>query len=155
MTPHVQAKRTSISGRTIDLKMSQLLAESCSYTNTPTPTPYRLFPDTLNDLELVREVKESVCQVVLDCETRRRDYEEDTVVETYTLPDGRELLVDEECFRAPEVLFDPSLLGSTAPGLSELIYEVVMGCPIDTRRDLFGNIVLVGGTSNLKGLPER
>lgn len=155
MTPHVQAKRTSISGRTIDLKMSQLLAESCNYTNTPTPAPYRLFPDTLNDLELVRDVKESVCKVVLDCETRRRDYEEDTVVETYTLPDGRELLVDEECFRAPEVLFDPSLLGSTAPGLSELIYEVVMGCPIDTRRDLFGNIVLVGGTSNLKGLPER
>lgn len=76
-------------------------------------------------------------------------------METYELPDGSKLLLDEECFRAPEVLFDPSVIGSTATGLSNLIYETIMSCPIETRRDLYDNIVLVGGTSTMEGLPER
>jgi len=103
----------------------------------------------------VRDIKEAVCRVAVDYEQERLDNELDTVVEKYLLPDETEILLDAECYRAPEVLFDPSMMGSPAPGLSQLIYDTVMGCPIETRRDLFENIVLVGGSVAMPGLAER
>ena len=139
----------------MDEKLAELLTETVVSTKRATLCR-RLLSDTLNDLELVREVKEACCHVALDCKGKRRSYDQvDTVVETFQLPDGSELLLDEECFRAPEVLFDPSVIGSTAVGLSQLIYDTIMRCPIETRRALYQSIVLVGGTSTMTGLPER
>ncbi|KAL5265432.1 hypothetical protein ACHWQZ_G006220 [Mnemiopsis leidyi] len=149
-----QARRTGISGRSVDEKLAQLLTET-TISSRGDNLHRRLLSDTLNDLELVREVKEGCCHVALDCQEKRLEYEVDTVVETFQLPDGSEILLDEECFRAPEVLFDPSIIGSTAVGLSQLIYDTIMSCPIETRRSLYQNIVLVGGTSTMNGLPER
>ena len=149
-----QARRTSVSGRLVDEKLAELLTETTVSTKRAT-LHRRLLSDTVNDRELVREVKEGTCHVALNCEGKRREYEVDTIVQTFQLPDGSELLLDEECFRAPEVLFNPSVIGSTAVGLSQLIYDTIMSCPIETRRALYQNIVLVGGTSTMTGLPER
>lgn len=58
-------------------------------------------------------------------------------------------------FRCPEALFEPSFLGLEASGIHELIYTAIHSCDIDVRKDLYGNIVLAGGSSLFPGMPER
>ena len=50
-------------------------------------------------------------------------------------------------FRAPEALFQPSLLGLEAAGIHETTYNSIMKCDLDIRKDLYGNIVMSGGTT--------
>ncbi len=40
-------------------------------------------------------------------------------------------------------------------GLHELLYRTINDCDVDVRKDLYNNIVLSGGTTMYKGLPER
>ena len=46
-------------------------------------------------------------------------------------------------FRAPEALFQPSVLGQEAAGIHETTYNSIMKCDVDIRKDLYGNIVMV------------
>ena len=46
-------------------------------------------------------------------------------------------------FRAPEALFQPSVLGQEAAGIHETTYNSIMKCYVDIRKDLYGNIVMV------------
>ena len=50
--------------------------------------------------------------------------------------------VGSALFRAPEALFQPMLLGSETAGLSELVYQAIMKCDVDIRKDLWANIIL-------------
>jgi actin len=38
-----------------------------------------------------------------------------------------------ERFRCPEALFQPSLLGSEADGIQEIVYKYIMKCDVDLR----------------------
>ncbi|RMZ52466.1 hypothetical protein APUTEX25_000045 [Auxenochlorella protothecoides] len=49
----------------------------------------------------------------------------------------------EERWRGPELFFDPGAFTKDAmPSLPDLIDDAIQACPIDTRRALYGNIVL-------------
>ncbi len=52
--------------------------------------------------------------------------------------------IGHELLTTPEALFCPSLIGLEHKGLHELIYDTIMKCPMDTRKDLFANILLSG-----------
>lgn len=41
------------------------------------------------------------------------------------------------------------------PALQEMVYQSIMKCDLDVRKDLYSNIVLSGGTTMLPGTPER
>ena len=56
---------------------------------------------------------------------------------------------------APELLFNPSAIGSEEEPLDELIYRAIQNCDVDLRRDLYANIVLSGGSTMFPGLKER
>ena len=60
----------------------------------------------------------------------------------------------DELFRAPEALFNPLTIG-LEEGIVERLYQCIMSCDIDMRSDLYSIIVLSGGNSMLRGLPER
>ncbi len=75
--------------------------------------------------------------------------------EVYQLPDGQEIAIGDERFRCPEALFNPSVLGLQSCGLPETTYNSIMKCDVDMRKDLFGSIVLSGGTTMLPGFVER
>jgi actin-related protein len=47
------------------------------------------------------------------------------------------------------------LLGKEMPGFHEITYQSIMKCDVDVRRDLYGNIVMSGGTTMFPGIPER
>ncbi len=40
-------------------------------------------------------------------------------------------------------------------GIDKLAYKSILKCDIDIRRDLYGNIVMSGGTTMYKGTAER
>ena len=59
-------------------------------------------------------------------------------------------------FRAPEAIFDPlSHIGKEMNGIHELTFKSIMACDIDVRRDLYENLVMSGGTTMYKNMPER
>jgi actin-related protein len=58
-------------------------------------------------------------------------------------------------FRSAEALFQPALLGIEAGGVHEATYNSITKCDIDVRRELYGNIVLSGGTTMFPGISER
>lgn len=58
-------------------------------------------------------------------------------------------------FRAPEALFQPSFLGLEAAGIHETTYNSIFKCDLDIRRDLYGNVVLSGGTTMYSGIADR
>jgi len=49
------------------------------------------------------------------------------------------------------VIFDPELIGLEIPGIHESVYSTVMKCDMDVRRELYGNIILSGGTTLFPG----
>ncbi|KIH53924.1 Actin [Ancylostoma duodenale] len=78
-----------------------------------------------------------------------------TIERGYELPDGQEITIGTERFRAPEALFQPHLLGKESSGVHENCFNSVMNCDIDIRKDLYMNIVLSGGTTMYPGITDR
>jgi actin-related protein len=47
------------------------------------------------------------------------------------------------------------LIGKEAEGIHKTTYNSIMKCDVDIRKDLYGNIVLSGGTTMFEGIAER
>ena len=60
-----------------------------------------------------------------------------------------------ERFRAPEILFDPEIIGLEYPGIHQLITDAIGRSDMDLRKNLYANVVLSGGTTLTKGFGER
>ncbi|XP_039044632.1 cysteine protease RD19A-like [Hibiscus syriacus] len=74
----------------------------------------------------------------------------------YTLKaDGQVITIGAKRFRFPEVLFQPSSIGMEAAGIHEPTYNSIMKCDVDIRKDLYGNIVLNGGSTMFPGIADR
>ncbi len=72
-------------------------------------------------------------------------------MQTYELPDGNIITIGNERFRTPEVLFQPSFIGKEAAGIHDTMFQTIMKCDVDIRKDLYSNIVLSGGTTMFNG----
>ena len=134
--PHA-VMRVDMAGRDLTEHMMKLLMqEGSSFT-------------TSAEKEIVRSVKEHVCYVAAKPDEEKCEGQE------FGLPDGSSLIVKDAQWKCPEALFKPSMLGLEADGYPELVVKSIGKCDIDVRRDLYSNIVLSGGTTMFKGLPER
>lgn len=65
------------------------------------------------------------------------------------------LQVGPERYRAPEILFDPEIIGLEYPGIHQMVVDAINRADMDLRKSLFGNIVLSGGSTVCKGFGDR
>jgi len=112
---------------------------------------------TSAEREIVRDMKEKLCYVAedFDAEMHRGQLQANDMEKNYELPDGDVLTIGDERFRCPEVLFKPSMIGKESEGIHKLLYESIMKCDVDIRRDLYTNAVLSGGTTMFPNIDVR
>eukprot|EP00727_Mastigamoeba_balamuthi_P012718 m51a1_g8069 putative actin (288) ;mRNA; r:167938-168940 len=107
--------------------------------------------------EVARAAKEKLSCVALDYEQELRAAAAagPEAEQSYELPDGRVVALGSERFQCAEGLFQPALVGVAAQGLHEAVLESINRCDVDLRKDLYNNVVLSGGATLTRGLPER
>jgi len=113
--------------------------------------------------EVAKRVKEQFSYVVPDIvkEFKKYDVERDKWIKTCTDTESvtkRPFSYDvgHERFLAPEIFFSPEILSSDyLVPLPKVVDDTVQSCPIDTRRGLYKNIVLSGGSTMFKDFGKR
>uniref|UniRef100_A0A8B9PDH4 Actin like 7A n=1 Tax=Apteryx owenii TaxID=8824 RepID=A0A8B9PDH4_APTOW len=108
---------------------------------------------TEDQLSIVEDLKEK-CYASLDLE---QDLSLPLKKEqiNYELPDGHLITIGKERFLCAEALFNPALLCSQEPGLSQLTMTYLEKCDADLKRRLVGNILLCGGSTMMAGFADR
>ena len=101
---------------------------------------------TTAEREIVREIREQLCSVALNFEDKMQSKTKNTILDkSYTLPNNQVITIGCERFKCPELLFQPSVININSPGIHEVVYDSIMKCDMDIRKDLFANIILCGG----------
>jgi len=114
-------------------------------------------------LAVAKKIKEQFCYTCPDIakEFSKYDKEPDKwfkVLECETAKTKSKYNVDVgyERFLGPEMFFNPEIFSSDfLTPLPEVIDTTVQSCPIDTRRGLYKNIVLSGGSTMFKDFGRR
>ena len=72
----------------------------------------------------------------------------------YQLPDGQVIQISNER-TAPELLFNPSLIGSEALPIHDVLLSSISKSDLELRSTFYSNIVLAGGTTFTPGFGDR
>ncbi|GCB62847.1 actin-like isoform X2 [Scyliorhinus torazame] len=108
-------------------------------------------------LDIIRNIKEKFCYIALNFEAELENFKNNSeeIKEEYELPDGQKMIITNQKFICPEVIFKPFILGKDIQNLPALGHSVIERCSEETRNDMYANIVLAGGNSMFRNMEER
>mmetsp|Transcript_20292 Transcript_20292/g.30108 ORF Transcript_20292/g.30108 Transcript_20292/m.30108 type:complete len:401 (+) Transcript_20292:28-1230(+) len=138
--PH-SITRSDVAGRDVT-KHLQLLLRKAGLNFTTTA-----------EADLCRTIKEEACFVsptVPADESMQREAKTQ-----YQLPDGQAVTLASERYHAPEILFNPSQIGSEEAGAADVLVNSIVKSDLDLRSTLFSQIVLAGGSTLFQGFGDR
>ncbi|KAI9096516.1 actin-related protein [Phlyctochytrium arcticum] len=138
--PHA-VRRIDIAGRDITDQLQLLLRKSGHAFHTSA------------EKEVVKIMKEKTCYIALNPSKEEKD--SNGKYTDFVLPDGNTIKLGAERFRAPEILFQPELVGMEYPGVHQVVVDAINKADMDLRKSLFSNIVLSGGTTLCRGFGDR
>jgi actin-related protein 3 len=116
-----------------------------------------------DSLEVAKRIKEEFCYVGQDLAKEFSKYDSDPkkYLRRAMFRNGRtkqpySVDVGYEQFLAAEMFFNPEIYSSdfTKP-LPQVVDEAILQCPIDTRRGLYKNVVLSGGSTTFRNFHRR
>ncbi|KAL9112274.1 MAG: hypothetical protein Q9227_003392 [Pyrenula ochraceoflavens] len=141
-------RRIDVAGRDVTEHMQLLLRKAGHVFHTSA------------EKEIVRVMKEQVTYIAPDPKREEKEWASalgkmDSKMIDYTLPDGHKIRLGTERFRAPEILFQPEIIGSEYPGVHQMVVDAINRTDLDLRKELFRNIVLSGGGTLCKGFGDR
>ncbi|XLT50984.1 hypothetical protein HN873_043588, partial [Arachis hypogaea] len=114
---------------------------------------------------IASDIKECVCRAP-DSPYDESSYS-NIPMTSYELPDGQIIEIGSDRFKIPDILFNPSLvqtipgmesfaeIAHSVRGLPKMVIDSINKCDVDIRRELFGSIMLTGGTASMQQLKER
>ncbi|EZG77534.1 putative actin [Gregarina niphandrodes] len=143
--PH-SVEATAVGGRDVTMYLQKLLKQQ------------GLRLETSSELEIVREIKETVCAVAATALDKKNlgttlgGAEAGAV--SYTLPDGAIVKIANR-HAAPEILFNPALDAREAHGIPQLVHQAITNCDLDLRRHLCASIVVTGGSTLFGAFLDR
>ncbi|XP_032992761.1 actin-like protein 9 [Lacerta agilis] len=105
--------------------------------------------------DVIDDMKQKCCYVAFDFETEwnrpKRDY-----VADYQLPDGQIISLGKERFQCTEMLFSPPQMpGLNLLGLHGMALRSIRKVPEESRKEMYENIMLCGGSSLFDGFEKR
>eukprot|EP01066_Platyproteum_vivax_P004471 Platyproteum_vivax@DN1579_c0_g1_i1.p1 len=130
-------RRLDIAGRDLTYYLQSLLAKHHKQALT-----------TRADLEVVRQCKEQCCYVSLDPE---HEVATEMVFESEA-PNRRSVLLSEERWLCPELLFTPV---EEVSSVQHAVRESIEVCGPDIVRHMYRNIVLSGGSTQFPNFQQR
>ena len=108
------------------------------------------------DFDFVRELKEKYCFISSDIDSDRKLERETTFYNSFhLLPDETRIRISDEKFEAPEILFNPSLIGKEYDGIPIMLMRSINNSPMDCRTGLYKSIVLSGANTLFPGFASR
>lgn len=138
--PHA-IRRVDIAGRDVTEHL-QLLLRKAGYNF-----------HTTAEKEVVRMIKEKTCYVAINPVKEEKDVS--GKYDDFTLPDGNVVKLGTERFKAPEILFNPELIGQEYAGIHQVVVDSINRADLDLRKALFANVVLSGGSTLYKDFGTR
>eukprot|EP00826_Nyctotherus_ovalis_P046547 TRINITY_DN5274_c0_g1_i14.p3 TRINITY_DN5274_c0_g1~~TRINITY_DN5274_c0_g1_i14.p3 ORF type:complete len:136 (-),score=31.66 TRINITY_DN5274_c0_g1_i14:261-668(-) len=113
-------------------------------------------------MQLLREVKEKCCLVMQspggpdeEVKTNKGNIETLKKGVRHALPDGTEIVMSEEKYLAPEILFSPERAGYDFVGVHEMLFSSIAKADVDLRATLYGSICVSGAGSKFVGFASR
>ncbi|KAI0002086.1 actin-related protein [Russula vinacea] len=129
--PHA-IRRVDVAGRDVTEHLQLLLRKAGHHLHTTA------------EREVVRSIKEKNCYVALNPNKEEKEMTTGRT-EAFRLPDGNTIALGSERFRAPEILFNPEIIGLEDAGVHQVVVDSINRVDMDLRKSLYSNIVLSGG----------
>ena len=107
-----------------------------------------------SEFEIVKKIKESSCYTLLFNNLDGRKQVE-AGISQYYLPDGSYINLGEEKVLAPEILFNPSMIGKEYHSFQEMIKSSIDKVDVELRNQLYSYVLVSGGNTFFKGIQEK
>lgn len=99
--------------------------------------------------QLIKKIKEKFART-----KNYKQAEEDEESDKYNLPDGSPIRIGDEKKNCTEILFNFQLIGKNYDSMDKMIYDSINRTDIELRIKLFSEVLLSGGNTAIKGLPQ-